>query len=125
MTTRVASILAENLVSHTAGVAAPSQPVFRHWSETRTATRRILALLRQPHPSDVFQLPPQGTPMPTASGDLLATFAREGQREHFQIDQDPDKALKGGIIVLLVMDGLRVGDYLTNGVSEPDLSRRR
>jgi hypothetical protein len=36
-----------------------------------------------------------GLTMPTASGDLLATFAREGQPEHFQIDQDGDKALKG------------------------------
>jgi hypothetical protein len=51
--------------------------------------------------------------MPTTSGNLLVTFAREGQPEHFQIYRDGDKALKGALIMLLMMDELRVGDNLT------------
>jgi hypothetical protein len=51
--------------------------------------------------------------MPTTSGNLLVTFAREGEAEHFQIYEDGDKALKGALIMLLMMDELRVGDHLT------------
>jgi hypothetical protein len=42
--------------------------------------------------------------MPTTSGDLLVSFAREGQPEHFQIYQDDDKALKGALILLLMIE---------------------
>jgi hypothetical protein len=44
---------------------------------------------------------------------LLVTFSREGEAEHFQIYEDGDKALKGALIMLLMMDELRVGDHLT------------
>jgi hypothetical protein len=50
--------------------------------------------------------------MPSAS-NLLVTFSRAGEAEHFQIYQDGDKALKGALIMLLMMDELRDGDRLT------------
>jgi hypothetical protein len=51
--------------------------------------------------------------MPTTPGNLFVTFSREGEAEHFQIYQDGEKALKGALIMLLMMDELRVGDHLT------------
>ena len=51
--------------------------------------------------------------MPTTPGNLFVTFFREGEPEHFQIYQDGDKALKGALIMLLMMDELRDGDRLT------------
>jgi hypothetical protein len=60
MTTREASILAENLVSYTAGGRSIARRVATLERDARTAARLIMALLRQVHPSDVFQLPPEG-----------------------------------------------------------------
>jgi hypothetical protein len=60
MTTREASMLAENLVSHTAGGRSIATRVATLERDAHTAARLILALLRQVHPSDVFQLPPEG-----------------------------------------------------------------
>jgi purine-nucleoside phosphorylase len=51
--------------------------------------------------------------MPTTPGNLLVTFSREGEAEHFQIYENGDKALKGALIMLMMMDELRVGDHLT------------
>jgi hypothetical protein len=60
MTTREASTLAQNLVSYTAGGRSIATRVATLERDARVAARLILALLRQVHPSDVFQLPPEG-----------------------------------------------------------------
>lgn len=58
MTTREASILAENLVRQGAGHSLATRVGILE-RDARTAGRLILALLRQVHPSDVFTLPPE------------------------------------------------------------------
>jgi hypothetical protein len=60
MTTREASILAQNLVSYTAGGRSIAIRVATLERDARIAARLILVLLRQVHPSDVFRLPPEG-----------------------------------------------------------------
>jgi hypothetical protein len=60
MTTREASILAQNLVSYTAGGRSIATPVATLERDARIAARLILALMRHAHPSDVFRLPPEG-----------------------------------------------------------------
>jgi hypothetical protein len=59
MTTREASILAENLVTYTAGGRSIATRVAALERDARTAACLILALLRRCNPHDVFHLPPE------------------------------------------------------------------
>jgi hypothetical protein len=59
MTTREASILAENLMRHGAGDRSLVTRIAMLERDCRIAARLILAMLRQVHSSDVFQLPPE------------------------------------------------------------------
>jgi hypothetical protein len=59
MTTREASILAENLARHGATNRSLATRVASLERDCRTAARLILAMLRQVHSSDIFQLPPE------------------------------------------------------------------
>jgi len=58
MTTREASVLAENLM-RTGGNRSLAIRVASLERDARIAARLILAMLRQLHASDVFQLPPE------------------------------------------------------------------
>jgi hypothetical protein len=60
MTTREASILAHNLVRQTAGNRSLAVRIASLERDCRIAGRLILAMLRQVHSSDIFQLPPEG-----------------------------------------------------------------
>jgi hypothetical protein len=59
LTTREASILAENLMRQSAPGRSLANRVGTLERDARTAARLIQAMLRQVHPSDVFHLPPE------------------------------------------------------------------
>jgi hypothetical protein len=59
LTTREASILAENLMRQSAPGRSLANRVATLERDARTAARLITAMLRQVHPSDVFHLPPE------------------------------------------------------------------
>jgi hypothetical protein len=55
---------------------------------------------------------PRKTKRKSEAWDLLVTFQREGEQDTWEIYTRGDEALKGALIMMLMMDELRVGDCL-------------